>query len=147
MALKTDYKDDGFAGNRKYRMITNADGTMSFEDVTPYDPVGDSFGALDINTTNKAINRLDHVTEVNLTAAGWSSSAPYTQTVSVAGITENDRPTVGLYLPDGITAANVDLQEKAYACINRAVSGAGKITVYCYKKKPTTDFQIQVKGV
>jgi len=147
MALKTDYKDDGFAGNRKYRMITNADGTMSFEDVTPYDPVGDSFGAKDINDTNKAINRLDHVTEVTLTAAGWSSSAPYTQTVSVAGITENDRPTVGLYLPVGITAANVDLQEKAYACVNRAVSGAGKITVYCYKKKPTTDFQIQVKGV
>lgn len=147
MALKTDYKDDGFAGNRKYRMITNADGTMSFEDVTPYDPVGDSFGAKDINDTNKAINRLDHVTEVTLTAAGWSSSAPYTQTVSVAGITENDRPTVSLYLPDGITAANVDLKEKAYACVNRAVSIAGKITVYCYKKKPTSDFQIQVKGV
>lgn len=54
MALKTDYKDDGFAGNRKYRMITNADGTMSFEDVTPYDPVGDSFGAKDINDTNKS---------------------------------------------------------------------------------------------
>ena len=147
MALKTDYKDDGFAGNRKYRMITNADGTMSFEDVTPYDPVGDSFGAKDINDTNMAINRLDHVTEVTLTAAGWSSSAPYTQTVSVAGITENDRPTVSLYLPDGINAANVDLKEKAYACVNRAVTSAGKITVYCYKKKPTADFQIQVKGV
>ena len=147
MALKTDYKDDGFAGNRKYRMITNADGTMSFEDVTPYDPVGDSFGALDINTTNKAVNRLDHVTEVTLTATGWSIAAPYTQTVSVAGITEKDRPTVSLYLPDGITAANVDLKEKAFDCVNRAVSGAGIITVYCYKKKPTTDFQIQVKGV
>lgn len=147
MALKTDYKDDGFAGNRKYRMITNPDGTMSFEDVTPYDPVGDSFGALDINTTNKAVNRLDHVTEVTLTAAGWSSTAPYSQVVNVAGITENDRPTVGLYLPDGITAANVDLKEKAFDCVNRAVSGAGKITVYCYNKKPTTDFQIQIKGV
>ena len=87
------------------------------------------------------------VQEVTLTAAGWSSSAPYTQTVNVAGITENDRPTVSLYLPASITAANVDLQEKAYACVNRAVSGAGKITVYCYKKKPTMDFQIQVKGV
>ncbi len=147
MTLKTDYKDDGFAGNRKYRMITNADGTMSFEDVTPYDPVGDSFGAKDINDTNKAIIRLDHVTEVTLSASGWSSTAPYSQVVNVSGITENDRPTVGLYLPVGITAANVYLQEKAYACINRAVSGAGKITVYCYKKKPTTNFQIQVKGV
>jgi hypothetical protein len=147
MALKTDYKDDGFAGNRKYRMITNADGTMSFEDVTPYDPVGDSFGALDINQTNTEINKLEAVKTATLQAASWSSAAPYTQAVSVAGITENDRPIVGLYLPDGIAVANVTLQEKAYACVNRAVSGVGRITVYCYNKKPTTDFQIQIKGV
>ncbi len=100
-----------------------------------------------IEDSNKAINRLDHVTEVTLTAAGWSSSAPYTQTVNISGMVETDRPTVSLYLPDGITAADVDLQSKAYDCINRAVSGNGSITVYCYKKKPAVDFQIQVKGV
>ncbi len=58
MALKTNYKDDGFTGNRKYRQVTNADGTLSFEDVTPYNPVGDSFGAKDINDTNTAINAI-----------------------------------------------------------------------------------------
>ncbi|MNO03693.1 hypothetical protein D3C81_2244700 [compost metagenome] len=59
---------------------------------------------------------------------------------------ETDRPTVSLYLPDGIAAPDVDLQSKAYDCVNRAVSGNGNITVYCYKKKPAVDFQIQVKG-
>ncbi|WP_312426313.1 hypothetical protein [Lacrimispora sp.] len=148
MGLKTDYKDAMYDGQRRYRLIQNEDGTHTLVDATVYTQQGDKFGANDINATNKAINRLDHVTEIALTAAGWTgSTAPYTQTVSVAGITEKDRPTVSLYLPDGITAANVDLKEKAFDCVNRAVSGAGIITVYCYKKKPTTDFQIQVKGV
>jgi hypothetical protein len=147
MGLKTDYKDAMYDGQRRYRLIPNEDGTYSLPDTTTYTQQGDKFGANDINVTNKAINRLDHVTEVTLTAAGWSSAAPYTQTVSVVDITESDRPIVSLYLPAGITAANVKLQSKAYDCMDRAVTGAGNITIYCYNKKPTVDFQIQVKGV
>nr|DAJ03036.1 MAG TPA: hypothetical protein [Caudoviricetes sp.] len=91
----------------------------------------------------------DHlnVAEVTLTAVGWSSPAPYTQTVDVLGITEDDRPIASLYLPDGITAENVKLQSKAYGCVDRVATGAGKITAYCYNKKPAVDFQIQIKGV
>lgn len=93
------------------------------------------------------IDRINHVTEITLIAAGWTgSAAPYTQTVNVSGMIETDRPTVSLYLPAGIAVADVDLQSKAYDCVNRAVSGNGNITVYCYKKKPAVDFQIQVKG-
>lgn len=59
MALKTDYKDDildtSVNEKRKFNMITNSDGTVSFEDVTTYSQVGDSFGAGDINETNLAI--------------------------------------------------------------------------------------------
>jgi len=147
MDLKTDYKDAMFDGQRRYRLIPNEDGTYSLPDETTYTQKGDKFGANDINATNQAINQINHVTEVTLTAADWSSSAPYTQVVSISGIVETDRPTVSLYLPDGIPAADVDLQSKAYDCINRAVSGNASITVYCYKKKPAVDFQIQVKGV
>ncbi|WP_124065738.1 hypothetical protein [Clostridium sp. E02] len=100
-----------------------------------------------IQDSHEAVSQLIHVTEVTLTAAGWTSSAPYTQTVNVSGMVETDRPTVSLYLSDGITAADVDLQSKAYDCVNRAVSGNGSIAVYCYKKKPAVDFQIQMKGV
>ncbi|MEY8357097.1 hypothetical protein AALB39_27650 [Lachnospiraceae bacterium 54-53] len=126
MALKIDYKDDGFAGNRKYRMITNADGTMSFEDVTPYDPVGDSFGALDINTTNKAINRLDHVTEVTLTATGWTgSAAPYTQTVAVSEATEDMEATVVSALADGVTEAAQKAYNKAFGIVTAGTAKLG----------------------
>ena len=61
--LKTTYKDDvlNTSANekRKYNMITNEDGTVSLVDATDYLQVGDSFGAADINATNKKVNELD----------------------------------------------------------------------------------------
>ena len=58
--LKTDYKDDVLDTTqntkRKYQMIDNGDGTVSFEDVTEYLQQGDSFGADDINDTNEEVN-------------------------------------------------------------------------------------------
>lgn len=57
MSLKTDYKDAVFQEKRKYRMLQNEDGTVSFEDATSYTQEGDSFGAKDINDTNTEINK------------------------------------------------------------------------------------------
>lgn len=65
--LKTDYKNDELNveanTRRKYNMITNPDGTVSFEDVTSYNVVGDTFGAQDINETNEAINEASKALE------------------------------------------------------------------------------------
>ena len=62
--LRTDYKDDilntEVNTQRKYRKVQNDDGTVSFEDVTAYSQVGDSFGASDINKTNLAIDELNN---------------------------------------------------------------------------------------
>lgn len=62
MALKEDYLDDildtSVNEKRKYRMIDNADDTISLEDVTEYSQNGDNFGAYDINITNKTVNEL-----------------------------------------------------------------------------------------
>lgn len=58
--LATDFKDDimqeSMNGKRRYRMVNNSDGTVSFEDVTDYQQVGNSYGAGQINTTNEAVN-------------------------------------------------------------------------------------------
>ena len=66
--LKTNYVDDvldtSVNEKRKYNMIQNADGTVSFVDVTTYTQNGDSFGAKDVNDTNTAVNELNN----NLTA-------------------------------------------------------------------------------
>lgn len=63
MALKTDYKNDVFSGQRKYTMTDNGDNTVSFTDVTTYSQVGDNFGASDINAANTAVNNLTYYLE------------------------------------------------------------------------------------
>ena len=54
--LKTNYKNDAYSGNRKFKMTNNSDGTVSFEDVTPYTQTGDNFGAAELNSFAEAIN-------------------------------------------------------------------------------------------
>lgn len=54
--LRTNYKDDVFSGDRKYTMVNNGDGTVSFVDQTQYSQVGDTYGAAEINEQNAAIN-------------------------------------------------------------------------------------------
>ena len=58
--LPVDFQDDILSedmnGRRKYQMITNADGTVSFVDVTEYTQVGSNFGQAQINATNAAVN-------------------------------------------------------------------------------------------
>lgn len=58
--LPTDYTDATWTGNRKYKMINNSDGTVSFEDVTEYTNKENSFfGASDANAMNAAVNELN----------------------------------------------------------------------------------------
>lgn len=90
---------------------------------------------------------LASVKTVTATSAGWSASAPYTQTITVSGITSSDNPIVGLYIPTDTTAANEKLIKKAYSCLSSGVTNNGSITLYCMSKKPTTNFQIFIKGV
>lgn len=58
--LPVDFKDDimseSMEGRRRYRMIQNPDGTVSFEDTTEYDQIGSLFGQGQINKTNQAVN-------------------------------------------------------------------------------------------
>lgn len=104
MSLKTTYRDDKFSGRRKYRMIENEDGTISFDDVTDYAEEGDIFSSNDINVTNKAINdanekikttkkqiedldaELKGQSVVNVPANNWSQSVPYSQKYLFQGL-------------------------------------------------------------
>lgn len=149
MGLKTDYEDAMFDGQRRYRLIPNEDGTYSLPDETTYTQKGDRFGANDINATNKAINQTNHVTEVTLTAAGWTgSAAPYTQTVEVPGATEESEAMVVSALADGATEAVQKAYSKSFGIVNSgtAVLGNGTITFKAYKK-PATDIVVGLKGV
>ena len=59
--LPVNFKDDILAATnqkRKYNLIQNDDGTVSFEDATEYQQTGSDFGAGQINATNNAINKI-----------------------------------------------------------------------------------------
>lgn len=59
--LSTDFKDDILDSSntdRKYRQITNNDGTMSLQDETTYQQVGSVYGAKEINEEREAINNV-----------------------------------------------------------------------------------------
>lgn len=102
--LKTDYKDDVLDTSanekRRYKLIQNDDGTVSLEDVTTYLQTGDSFGAKDINETNKKVNATNNnLTKVNVSvndegklvftdstgADTVLNFSPYPETYAIAG--------------------------------------------------------------
>lgn len=58
-ALPTNYTDAVWSGLKKYMMVNNEDGTVSFQDVTVYSNRENSFfGAKDANRMNEAINTI-----------------------------------------------------------------------------------------
>ena len=93
--------------------------------------------------------RLEHVTEVALTAEGWiGENAPYSQTVLVSGAAEGMEPTVVSALADGADAATAKAYIKAFGII---CGGTAELTdgqaVFKVYKKPVTDITIGLKGV
>lgn len=72
--LRTNYKDDildtSVNERRKYNMISNNDGTVSFEDVTAYEQVGDNFSA---SILNQIIINLGGLSLVSMTQAEYDA--------------------------------------------------------------------------
>ena len=89
---------------------------------------------------------------VSLPASGWSGSAPYTQTVSVSGMTEDWIPGVPTYIPITNSDGSVNVSESANALesvayIKILVSGNGTLTAICPEDKPTIDMALRVPGM
>lgn len=80
-----------------------------------------------------------------LPVSGWTGSVPYTQTVNVTGLTAGMRPVMDLVQSDTISTAQSQLE--AYACISRATTTDGKLTVICYDDKPNVDITVQMEVV
>lgn len=146
--MKTDWKDAIFT-QRKIRLTENDDGTVTPADETEYTQEGDAFGAKELIAMCKEFNRSIHVTQVTLTASGWTgSAAPYTQTVSVPDATADLEPILVSALDDGASADTQKAYAKAFGIIScgTAVLGDGTATFKVYKK-PATDCTVGLMGV
>ena len=88
------------------------------------------------------------VTEINVTlaAASWSGAeAPYTQSVTVSGMTAGAKG-VSVGLP--ATATDAEFVEAVSAVLRASAQGAGSITIKAHGQLPTIDIPllVQVKG-
>ncbi len=79
-------------------------------------------------------------------SSGWSSSAPYTQTVSITGILSTDNPIVDITSLSTTTATAV-AQLESFGYIGQISTASGSITATCYEDKPTTSFTVQLKVI
>ena len=106
---------------------------------------GQSLGGLNDPTEPDQAARKSYVDAkyvyATLTASGWSASAPYTQTVPVAGVTALKPPHITPVYP-GTDAEDKALKE-ATGVVSYAKPGAGTVTFTCLEEKPAIDIQIQ----
>ena len=95
-----------------------------------------------INTTVSASKYFT----VTLKADKWSSSAPYTQTVSVNGIRASDNPIIDINMSSATDENSEDLLG-AWTLVGRVSTANESITAYCYDKKPEVDISINMMVV
>ena len=92
-------------------------------------------------------SELAKVRKATLTSSGWTSTAPYTQSITVTGIDSSMAPVISIGIPTSESSANYIAAKTSYAMIDKAVTGNGTITFTCYTSKPTADIPILIKGV
>lgn len=79
-----------------------------------------------------------------LLATDWAGTGPWTQTISVPGITAAMVPFVDMVMYDDIYN---QMRLEAYSCLDRITTGAGTVTAYCYREKPTNDIGLRLRVV
>lgn len=78
---------------------------------------------------------------VPLPVSGWSTSAPYSQTVSVSGLPDKDGD---FRLVPAIAGKPTAAEETAAACLTGSTGTAGNVTFICRDTKPDTDINVRL---
>ena len=108
---------------------------------------GDVVGSVDFDgskgvSINTTVSASKYYT-ATFKASGWSSKAPYTQTVSVKGIKVADNPIVDINMSTATNDNSTELLE-AWLLFGRVANADGKITAYCYEEKPIVDISVNL---
>ena len=130
--LRADYDSDG--------AVAEAGGIKAYTD--------ERLQPVQTNLSNLAadVGNLKYVL-VSLPASGWSGSAPYTQTVSVSGMTADWVPGI----PTVVLGSSVDVSTllaatEALGCIKMITSAAGTLTFTAPEDKPGVSLTLRVPG-
>ena len=93
-------------------------------------------------TDNKINDTKTTRVPIALPASGWTGSGPYTQSVTIDGLLENQYVRVYPAYGDN-DSANIDMAS-ACACVNYAKRNGTTITFTCLNDKPTSDINAVV---
>lgn len=96
---------------------------------------------------NKVVSSLIKTIKLSLSKDSWSSEAPFSQTLSINGMTNKGLPNIFLALSETLDEANDKLKEKNFGFISYYKTENNMITFYCKYKKPTVDLPILVEGI
>ena len=84
---------------------------------------------------------------VALSASNWSSSAPYSQKVSVPSVKATDSVSMGKAHTKDSSVIDIETYDEMAGLITSAEVTDGYVTFYCAAEKPTKDFKVKLKGV
>lgn len=99
-----------------------------------------------VQSTQSDIDNLKYVL-VSLPASGWSGSAPYTQTVSVSGMTADWVPGIPtVVLGSSVEVTDLLAATEALGCIKMITSAAGTLTFTAPEDKPGVSLTLRAPG-
>ena len=126
---------------------------ISVSDLVNVSPKAQSLGAhlsnlaAEVGKLQTDVGNLKSVT-VSLPASGWSGSTPYTQTVSVSGMTEDWVPGVPTaVLGSSVAVSTLLAATEALGCIKMITSAAGTLTFTAPEDKPGESLTLRVPGM
>lgn len=114
---------------------------------------------IDIEKLNENMDKIDGVLQpvlavantkeavVTLSASNWSTSAPYSQKVSVPTVKATDSVSMGKAHTKTSSPSDIEIYDEMAGLITAAEVTDGYVTFYCAAEKPTKDFKVKLKGV
>ncbi len=138
------------ANNRIVEVKTTADAAVAQAEKNKRDlaETNQTLATVQTNFSSLAadVGNLKYVL-VSLPASGWSGSAPYTQTVSVSGMTADWVPGI----PTAVLGSSVEVSTllaatEALGCIKMITSAAGTLTFTAPEDKPGASLTLRVPG-
>lgn len=141
---------DSSQGGDMTKAIYDANGDGIVDDAEKLGGQLPSYYAKAEDVSNLSETVAGKATTENFTATipttGWSSSAPYTNTITVSGMLASDSnfPVSPTY---STTATTRKLQAEAWGKVTMIAAGANSITVTCDEEIPTTAIPIQITVV
>ena len=107
----------------------------------------DRLGTLPVASIQRQIDKMNNDVIVTLSASGWTQQKPYSQTVQLANVKEDD--TVAMYKAHTKTSTQQDIEtyDEMSAMITSATVQNGSVTFYCAIEKPNKDFKVRLRGI